>query len=86
MTDSKLIRDVIRDRGLKIKYIAKEMGLSPYGLQKKMDNISEFKVSEVEAFCSAVGGLDIQARQRIFFADEVDLKSTNRERGRKETL
>ncbi len=66
------IRKVIKSRGLKIKYIAEQMGLSTYGLQKKMDNKSEFKVSEVESFCKAVGGLDISEQQRIFFASNVD--------------
>lgn len=72
MTDSTAIREVIKSRGLKIKYVAKQMGLSAYGLQKKMDNKSEFKVSEVESFCKAVGGLDTSEQRRIFFASNVD--------------
>jgi len=72
MTDSMAIREVIKSRGLKIKYIAEQMGLSTYGLQKKMDNKSEFKVSEVESFCKAVGGLDASEQHRIFFAPNVD--------------
>ena len=77
MTNSKLIRETIKERGLKIKYVAEKMGLSHYGLQKKMDNITEFKVSEVDAFCAAVGGLARDDMIKIFFADEVDYLSTN---------
>lgn len=77
MTDSKLIRKAIKDRGLKISFVAKKMGLSHYGLQKKMDNITEFKVSEIEAFCLAVGGIPKDDMFRIFFADVVDYSSTS---------
>ena len=76
MTNSKLIRDTIKERGLKIKYVAKKMGLSHYGLQKRMDNMTELKVSEVEAFCAAVGGLARDDMIKIFFANEVDYSST----------
>ncbi len=76
MTNSKLIRKTIKDRGLKIKYVAEQMGLSRCGLHKKMDNETEFKVSEVEAFCNAVGGLGRDDMIRIFFADDVDCSST----------
>ena len=77
MTNSGLIRETIRARGLKIKYVAEKMGLSHYGLQKKMDNKTEFKVSEIESFCNAVGGLSKDDMFRIFFADEVDYLSTS---------
>ena len=76
MTNSKLIRKTIKDRGLKIGYVAEKMGLSHYGLQKKMDNKTEFKVSEIEAFCHAVGGIPKDDMFKIFFADEVDYSST----------
>ena len=78
MTNSNLIRQTIKDRGLKIKFVAEKMGLSHYGLQKKMDNLTEFKVSEVQAFCDAVGGLARDDMIRIFFADEVDYPATTR--------
>ena len=78
MTNSKLIRQTIKDRGLKISFVAKKMGLSPFGLQKKMDNQTEFKVSEVESFCNAVGGLSRDDMIQIFFAEEVDFTATSK--------
>lgn len=76
MTDSELIRETIKTRGLKIKYVAEKMGITYCGLQKKMDNKTEFKVSEIESFANAVGGLSRDDMFRIFFADEVDYSST----------
>lgn len=72
MTDSKLIRQIINSRGLKMKYIAERIGITRYSLQKKIDNITEFKSSEIDAFCNAIGGLSLEDRQRIFFANVVD--------------
>ena len=47
MTNSKLLREIIDEKGYKLKYIAEKLGLSPYGLQLKIDNKQEFKTSEV---------------------------------------
>ena len=69
MVNGTLIRETIKERGLKIKFVAKKMGLSHYGLQKKMDNITEFRVSEVETFCDAVGGLSKADMLRMFYPE-----------------
>ena len=76
MTDSKALRDLVRDRGLKFKYIAGQMGITPYCLANKIDNRSEFKAGEIIAFCSAVGGINVDQQMRIFFSNAVDFKST----------
>lgn len=76
MTDSDALRELVKNRGLKLKYIADCMGLSPYGLQRKIDNLSEFKTSEITAFSEAVGGLSFSEQKRLFFANVVDNYST----------
>ena len=68
MTDSKALRALIKERGLKLKYVAAQMNLSPYGLQRKIDNLSEFNTNEVTLLCKAIGGLSIKDQHRIFFA------------------
>lgn len=70
-----LLRKLIQSRGLKYKCIAKKMGLSAYGLQRKIDNKSEFKTSEVALLCNIIGGLSYEQQREIFFANGVDLKS-----------
>ena len=42
MTDTNALRSAIVDSGLKYKALAEIMGLSPYALQMKIDNESEF--------------------------------------------
>ncbi|MBS7225400.1 MAG: toxin-antitoxin system, antitoxin component, Xre family protein [Clostridiaceae bacterium] len=67
MTDTKLLREAIESRGLKYKYIAEELGITPYGLQKKIENESDFKAKEILAL-TRILGLSRKERDRIFFA------------------
>lgn len=76
MTNSTLLREVIKKSGFKYGYIAKQMNITPYGLQKKIDNKTEFKASEVKILCDLLGINDLNERERIFFTSEVDLNST----------
>lgn len=76
MTDTALLRQIIEGKGFKYSYIAKEMGLSAFGLSKKIDNINEFKTSEVDTLCRILGIKDLKLKERIFFARTDDLKST----------
>ena len=48
MTDTNALRSIIADSGLKYKAIAEIMGLTPYALQMKIDNETEFKASEID--------------------------------------
>ena len=67
MTDTMALRQAIEKSGLKYGRIAMEMGISSYTLQKKIDNIVEFKASEI-AKLSSLLSLDDTARSSIFFA------------------
>lgn len=67
MTDTKMLRDRINSLGLKYKYIAGVLGISTYALQMKIDNDSEFKVSEVNSL-SEILGLTLKEKDLIFFA------------------
>lgn len=67
MTDTLALREAIEKSGLKYGRIAKEMGISSYTLQKKIDNIVEFKASEIKKLSSLLSLSDAQ-RSSIFFA------------------
>lgn len=67
MTDTKELRNRIEASGLKYKYIAQKLGISAYALQLKIDNDSEFKVSEVDALATLLG-LTLLEKDAIFFA------------------
>lgn len=67
MTDSKKLRDKIEGAGLKYSFLAKKLGLSSYGLQKKIENDTEFKASEVKSLADLLNLSTIE-RDEIFFA------------------
>ena len=67
MTDTQASRAAINNRGLKNKYVAAQMGLSSYGLRKKIENDSEFKASEIMKL-SEILDLSVEEREAIFFA------------------
>lgn len=66
MTDSKAMREWISDHGYKLKSIAAMLGITPYALQKKIDNKSEFKASEIAMFVNKLG-MEAGLRDQIFF-------------------
>lgn len=71
MIDSEKLNGKIDASGMKRKFIAEKLGLSPYGLAKKISNENEFKVSEVEKICNILH-LTPHEREDIFFARSVD--------------
>lgn len=67
MTNSKLLKEKISQSGYKMKYIANRLEISYYSLAKKIDNITEFKASEIQAICNLLQ-LSREEREIIFFA------------------
>lgn len=72
MTDSKAVRELIQSKGLKLKYIAKQLGLSDYGFLKKLDNISEFRPSEINKLCEILDITSLKEKDRLFFKKKSD--------------
>lgn len=69
MTNTKLLNEKIVESGLKRKFIAEKLGLSTYGLQRKIENISEFKASEISALCDILDIKTVTEKEKIFFAN-----------------
>lgn len=67
MTNTKDLRGRIKAKGLKYKAISEILGITPYCLQRKIENENEFKVSEVDKLSSMLG-LTLQETQDIFFS------------------
>lgn len=80
MTDSILLRRLIKQRGLKLKFVAHCLGLSAYGLQMKIDNKSEFKTSEISSLCELLEISSLRLKEMIFFKENDDLKSTSKDK------
>ena len=70
MTDSKLLRDVLRESGYKLLYAANICGLTYAGFLNKLNNETEFKASEIGALKKLLQLTDAEINT-IFFAPEV---------------
>ncbi len=68
MTDTKALRERIEEKGLKLKAIDEKLGITPYYLQRKIENENEFKVSEVDKL-SVLLGLTLEETRAIFLLD-----------------
>lgn len=68
MTNTALLEERIKDSGYQKKYIAKVLGLSPYGLALKINNKNEFKASEIETLSALLGIESCAEKNNIFFA------------------
>lgn len=75
MTNSELLRQKIDESGYKLKFIAKQLGITYQGFLKKVNNETEFKATEIQALCDLLH-IGIQQKESIFFAPVVDNLST----------
>lgn len=66
MINSQLLRDTIDKSGLKLGFIADEMGLTRQSLTSKIDGSYQFKIGEV-AKLARILGLSRKDRELIFF-------------------
>ena len=73
MTNTRLLNSVIVRSGIGRQGLADKMGLSLTSVQKKINNEVEFRQSEIQKACEALG-LTNEEKESIFFAQAVDLK------------
>lgn len=69
MTDTVALKKLIKKSGLKYRFIAAELNITYQGLKNKIENINEFKTSEVDTLCKLLGITKLQEKEKIFFAD-----------------
>lgn len=72
MTDTNLLRKYIEEKGYKLKYVAAYLGLSGYGLSLKLNNVNEFKTSEINKLCKLLGIQSLRDKEAIFFKEKDD--------------
>lgn len=65
--DTKKLQDAIDARGIKLKYISEKLGISRYGLYKKINGASDFTSTEMKTM-EDVLGLTKDEFYNIFFA------------------
>jgi hypothetical protein len=67
MTDTALLRSRIKDAGFKLSWIADQLGITTYSLQKKLDNDSQFRAKEIKLLSDLLQ-LSPDETTSIFFA------------------
>lgn len=72
MTNTEMLRDAIKKSGLKLEFIAEKLGITRFSLTKKIENVTEFKTSEVQKMCDVLQIEDVDTKEAIFFAQKVD--------------
>lgn len=68
MTDSVLLKEWIKKSGLKMNYIAEQMGISRYSLSNKINNISPFNQYEIQSLCEVLNIKSLTDLNKIFFS------------------
>lgn len=67
MTNTKMLEQIIKARGLKKGYIAEQLGVSRSGLINLINNRAEFRASQIQTLTSLLN-LNEAQRNAIFFA------------------
>ena len=68
MTDTKRLKEIIKDQGITKKRLAERMSLSSYGLALKIDGKQQFKSEEIKSICNILGINNPEDIVSIFFA------------------
>lgn len=66
MTDTEALVNLIEKSGLKYKYIADQLGISYFSLNRKINNVTEFKTSEVSKLCELLNIDSAKDKENIF--------------------
>ena len=72
MTDTDAINLIIEESGYKKSWLAKQLGLSSYGLSLKINNRNQFTAEEIQKLCCLLKITSLKEKDKIFFAKQVD--------------
>lgn len=75
MTNTLKFKSLLISKGITLKRLSELSGLSTTTLSYKINNIREFKSTEIKLL-QRILEMDNETRDAIFFADSVELKST----------
>ena len=84
MVDTQKLSKKIDESGLKKYYIASRIGLTTYGLQKKINNQTQFKANEIEKLCIILKIKTLEEKEIIFFAKNAGKMETKNTDTKKE--
>ena len=81
MTNTTLLKALLKKSGFKLEFIANCMGITRQTLSRKVNNYGSFNQYEIASLCKLLGLKKWSDIETIFFADEVD-KNAYKEGGR----
>ena len=67
MTDTLKLEMAIRRAGLTKREVTTQLGLSAMGFHQKLNNVTEFKASEIARLYDLLGLESLEEQQQIFF-------------------
>lgn len=70
MVNTKKLREYIKERGIKLNWLAGQLNLSPYGFTLKIENRNDFRLSEVAQLCKVLKIDDLKLKEELFFYSE----------------
>ena len=62
-----MLRNLIKEKGFKLKYIAQKIGITYYTLQRKINNEVTFNSEEILKLCDILNLKDLEEKEKIFF-------------------
>lgn len=68
MTNTKLLKRIIEESGLKVSFIADFVGISRQALWNKVNNASQFNQYEIDKMCDILRITSLKTKEAIFFA------------------
>lgn len=67
VTNSARLKETIHESGLKISYIAKQLGLSRAGFYNKLEGKRLFNQEEIKKLCIILQIKSLEEKEKIFF-------------------
>ena len=70
MTNSELLKQKIKESGLKLGFIVEKLNTSYAWFNKKLENEKDFNATEMQILCDILNITDLEEKDRIFFCKE----------------
>jgi hypothetical protein len=77
MVNTVLLERLIRESGLKRGFIAEKLDISLAWLSKKIAGLVPFKAYEIQILCELLNITDLEVKEAVFFAVNVEVSSTS---------
>ncbi len=67
-----MLNALIKKSGIKKSLIVESLGTSYHWLNQKINNQAQFRAFEIQTICEILNIKDLELKEKIFFAPDVD--------------